>query len=233
MADYSVTIDLNDSDTLAFLAQRSLRVYKSVGSGATGLPVVWFSENQFSKSLSFSWTENYGGFVRDGGTPTPGVSIKNFSPTSMELGQKGTADQLGNLVASRDGVAGAITIFNKSSRDWMCGMGQEVNGTLSPICAFDLGGMGESVVMMPYEKVLLVFETTNQIDTGTVVARAISASCTIELDGNNQTRTVVFRKSTGWTTNTETWATLNDNDLDLAEALIVPNSQVARRRAYG
>ena len=55
-----------------------------------------------------------------------------------------------------------------------------------------------------------------------MVARAISASCTIELDGSNLTRSVTFRKDTGWTTNVEPWATLNDEDLDLVSTLIVP-----------
>jgi len=224
MATYSVTIDLKDSDTLNFLAGKSLRVYKSVGTGATGLPVVWFSLNEFADSVAFSWTETYGGFVREGGTPVPGINVLDVSSQPMGLGDQLSANDQGEVTVTHDGVNGAITIHNTGERDWMCGMGQIVQGALSPICAFDLGGEGESVVMMPYEKVLLVFESSAQIDTGTVVATAISASCTIELDGSNLDRAVVFRKSTGWTTNTQGWVTLNDGDLDLAQALIVPTA---------
>jgi hypothetical protein len=222
MAIYSITIDLNDGDTLDFLSGRSLRVYKSVGSGATGLPVVWFSQNAFSDFVTFSWTEQYAGFVTDGGTPTDGISVKDVSPQALDLGQKLIALDTGKVMPSNSGVPGAITVKNNGERDWMCGMGQEVKGQMSPICAFDLGGQGEQVIMEPYEKLLLVFESTNQVDTGTVVATALSASLTVELDGSNLERTVVFRKSTGWSTNTEFWAKQNDDDLDLATALIVP-----------
>jgi len=228
---YSVTIDLNDSDTLTFLRGKNLRVYKSVGSDSSGLPVVWFSQNQLSQSVTFSWTETYGGFVTDGGTPTQGISVKDVSEHSMTLGQIIKASNDGNVSLSNGGVEGAITVQNTDTRDWMCGMGQEVNGTFSPICAFDLGGKDESVIMMPYEKVLLVFESSKQIDTGTVIAEAISASCTIELDGKNRDRIVSFRKSTGWTTNTDVWVTLNSNDLDLATTLIVSNSAKADVKA--
>jgi len=149
---YSVTIDLNDSDTLTFLRGKNLRVYKSVGSDSSGLPVVWFSQNQLSQSVTFSWTETYGGFVTDGGTPTQGISVKDVSEHSMTLGQIIKASNDGNVSLSNGGVEGAITVQNTDTRDWMCGMGQEVNGTFSPICAFDLGGKDESVIMMPYEK---------------------------------------------------------------------------------
>ncbi len=224
MATYSVTIDLNDPDTLAFLVGKTLRVYKSVGTGSTGLPVVWFSENQFSNSLSFTWTEDYGGFVRDGGAPAPGVNVSNVSSDPMNLGDRLSATDSGTVSVDHKGLAGAITVHNTGQRDWMCGMGQIIQNKLSPICAFDLGGVGESVSMMPYEKVLMVFESSRQMDTGTVVARAISASCSVELDGNNLNRAVTFRKDTGWSTNTAGWVTLNDEDLDLVDALFVPLS---------
>ena len=160
MATYSVTIDLADAATLAFLSDKSLRVYKSVGTNSAGLPVVWFSEDQFSNSLTFSWTEDYGGFVRDGGAPVPGVNVSNVSSDTMDLGERLSATDSGTVSVDRKGVAGAITVHNTGARDWMCGMGQIVQNRLSPICAFDLGGMGESVSMMPYEKILMVFESS-------------------------------------------------------------------------
>jgi hypothetical protein len=224
MATYSITIDLNDGDTLDFLHGKSLRVYKSVGSGATGLPVVWFSQNAFSDFVTFSWTEQYAGFVTDGGTPTDGITVKDVSLEPLELGQKLIALDTGKVMPSNSGLPGTITVKNSGTRPWLCGMGQEVKGKLSPVCAFDLGGQGENVIMEPYEKVLLVFESTKEMDTGTVVARALSASLTVELDGSNLERTVVFRKSTGWSTNDEVWAKQNDDELDLVDALIVPGA---------
>lgn len=225
MADsYSITIDLNDLDTLQFLKGKSLRVYKSVRTGATGLPVVWFSQSLFGHTVSLGWTEQYAGYVTDGGNPVPGMNIKDVSSQQMKLGQLLTAKDDGEVDVSNKGVEGAITVSNLGTRDWMCGMGQEVNGQLAPICAFDLGGKGEKMIMEPYEKVLLVFESSAQMNTGTVIAEAISASLTVELDGKNRSRTVVFRKSTGWTTNTAGWATQNDSDLALADVLIVPSA---------
>lgn len=219
---YTVTIDLHDPATLSFLQGKSLRVYKSTKSGSTGLPVVWFSQNDFAGSVTFAWSEQYAGFVRDGGNPTPGLNISDISAQEMDLGQVLTASNDGEVAITDDGVQGTITVSNSGDRDWMCGMGQMVQGQLSPICAFDLGGEGENVIMEPYEKVLLVFESTAQVDTGTVIAEAESPSLTIELDGSNRNRTVIFRKDSGWTKNQEGWATKNPRNLNLAKALIVP-----------
>jgi hypothetical protein len=224
MAIYEITLDLDDGDTLHFLQDKSLRVFKSVNSASAGLPVVWFSQNELSRKVKFSWAEQYAGYVKDGGTPVDGVDVSDVSASPMELGEMLVALHDGDVAVARGGATGAITVKNNDTRRWMCGMGQEVNGQMSPICAFELGGEGEKVIMKPYEKVLLVFETTSEIDTGTVVARALSASISIELDGSNLARTVTFREDTGWTTNKETWATINDDDLDLAQALIVPGS---------
>ena len=225
---YSITLDLNDPDTQNFLIGKSLRVYKGVQTGATGLPVVWFSQNSFGNTVTLAWQEQYAGYVADGGTPRPGITINDMSSKSMNLGQELTAANSGTVTVTNTGLAGAITVTNSGNRDWMCGMGQMVNGAFNPFCAFDLGGEGESVIMEPYEKVVLVFESTRQIDTGTVVAEALSASLSIELDGSNPSRSVVFRKADGWSGNTEGWATQNKHDLDLAAALIVPGSSAAQ-----
>ena len=225
---YSIIVDLDDADTQAFLIGKSLRVYKGVQTGATGLPVVWFSQNDFGNGVTLAWQEQYAGFVADGGTPVDGVRIKDISSAPMDLGEELTAGNTGTVIVSRTGLAGAITVTSAGTRDWMGGMGQMLNGVLNPFCAFDVGGGGNSVIMEPYEKVLLVFESTAQVDTGTVVAEAISASLTVELDGDNPSRTVTYRKNTGWTGNIETWATQNEHHLDLARALIVPGSAAAQ-----
>ncbi len=224
MASYSITIDLKDDDTLAFLQGKSLRVYKSVKTGTKGLPVVWFSQNEFSEAVTFSWTEEYGGYIQRGGKPTPGVTVIETSSKPMNLGQLLTASDTGKVEKTNDGVQGAITVANAGTSDWTCGMGQMLEGKLSPICAFDLGGEGEQIIMMPYETVLLVFESSKQIDTGTVIAEAISSSLTVELDGSNLDRTVIFRKKTGWSENQEGWATENKRNLNLADVLIVSDS---------
>lgn len=118
MATYTVTIDLDDQDTLNFLIGKSLRVYKGVKTDAKGVPVVWFSQNLFAKSLTFSWTENYGGFVRDGGVPAVGVNISDVTTDAMDLGDKMMVTDAGTSAVDRKGVGGAITISNSGSRDW-------------------------------------------------------------------------------------------------------------------
>jgi len=219
---YSVTISL-DNDTLAWLKGKSLRVFKGVLTGSAGLPVVWFSQNTFSQQLTFSWEETYGGYVTDAGKPVSGFSVLDVSSSSMSLGQKLTANNDGSTNVTNDGEPGMITVMAAvdDTRDWTGGMGQVVNDKLSPICAFDIGGSGSAIVMEPYERLVLVFESTAAVNTGTVIAAAISSSITIELDGSDTSRTVSFSKDGGWSGNTGGWATINLPDLDLAKALIM------------
>jgi hypothetical protein len=242
-ANYTITVDVDDPDTLAFLESKSLRVYKGVGTGGRGLPVVWFSQTGFDGTISFSWNEQYAGFILTGGMPTPGVRINDPLLTlppglartaqddpvitvqaalPMELGHTFVAQDNSNPSVVATGVPGALAIANSGTQDWMCGMGQEVNGGISALCAFDLGGEGEQVVMIPQEKVLLVFESSTAVDTGMALAEAINASLMVELDVQDSSRTVVFRKDTGWSTNQQAWATQVPIDTDLASVLFVP-----------
>ena len=220
---YSIEIDLNDPATLQYLVGKSLFAFKGVKTDGQGLPTVWVEISNFGASTKFSWSETYAGFVRDGEMPAPGVLLADLSMKPMNLGQRLLAENDGEVSTDNKGRDGAITVQNKGTRDWTCGMGQLVNGALAPVCAFDLGGIGAKILMEPYEKVLLVFESSAQMDVGTVVAEALSASITIELDGNNTSRKVVFRKDTGWTTNTQGWVSVNNDDLSLAPVLVIPN----------
>lgn len=221
---YSIEIDLHDKDTLEFLHGKSLFAFKGVKTDGQGLPTVWVEISSFANSTKFSWSESYGAYVQDGGTPAAGVRLVDLSINPLNLGQRLVASDDGQVDTDNKGRGGAILVQNGGKRDWTCGMGQMVNNKLAPICAFDLGGVGEKILMMPYEKVVLVIGSSSQMDVGTVVATALSASITIELDGNDPTRTVIFRKDTGWTTNQEGWVTINDDNLDLAPVLVVPNT---------
>lgn len=221
---YSIEVDLNDPATLQFLKGKSLFVFKGVKSDGEGLPTVWVEISDFADSAKITWSENYAGYVSSGGMPAPGVALKDLSFEPMNLGQLLTAQNSGQVVVDNTGRAGGIVVKNSGTRDWTCGMGQTVNGQFAPLCAFDLGGIGEKILMEPYEKVLLVVESSAQMDVGTVVAEAISASCTVFLDGTNTSRKIVFRKDTGWTSNTEGWVSINDDNLQLAPVLIMPNA---------
>lgn len=104
-------------------------------------------------------------------------------------------------------------------------MGQIVNGQMSPVCAFDLGGAGEMVAMQLYEKVLLVFQAASETDTGTVVAEAMNGSLTVALDRANPERTVMFRKLEGWIVDPGYgWAVKNPPEFNLASLAGPPDA---------
>jgi hypothetical protein len=219
--NYSIQISLDD-DTLQKLNQtgQSLRAYKGVKASIEGgLCPVWFTTANFAPTVNVKWTEQYGGYV-DGQEFKPGIVIDAENSENMDLGDLMTVQDDGTAVVTANGSQGDISIKNAGKKEWICGMGQVVNNTLSPVCAFPLFGQ-YTVLMMPYEQVLLVFES-GQTDTGTVVEETISSSIVLTLTGEDegQTKDISFNIDNGWDAKGANWAKINTGTLNLAATLI-------------
>jgi len=210
-----------DDDTKTKLggSGQSLRAYKGVKTGvANGLSPVWFMTNDFGDVVDVKWQEQYCGYVNSIDLK-PGAVVDAHSVKPMTLGQLLTTDDFGVATVDNNGQAGDITIHNKGHKEWTCGMGQKVGGVMSPSCSFKLFGTGYTLLMMPYEEVLLVFES-GQIDTGTLVEETISSSIVITLTGDARERTVSFNIDNGWDAQQASWATIYTNSIKIADKLI-------------
>lgn len=230
--NYAIQVNL-DNNTLNALLQsgQSLCAYKGVYTSIQGgLCPLWFSTNNLSAQVKLSWEEQYIGYV-DSVQLAPGVVIDASNNQSMSLGDLLTVTNAGvATVTTSGGSPGDIDIQNGGNKPWTCGMGQKVNGVATPSCAFNLYGSGYSVLMMPYESVLLVFES-GQTTTGTVVEETISSSIVITLTGDDvgQTKTVSFDINNGWSANGASWAQISQSSISIAGALILSDPSVSAR----
>jgi hypothetical protein len=169
--------------------------------------------------VTISWQEQYGGYV-DNQQFGPGVTVLAKDIKPMDLGDILSVDNTGVPSVNTGGASGDITVLNKGDKPWTGGMGQMVEGNLSPLCAFPLNG-NFSNTMMPYEKVLLVFES-GQTDTGSVVEETTSSTIIITLTGADVgvPKQVSFDINTGWDADNAGWAQISDNGYTIAPQLI-------------
>lgn len=223
MADkYTIEIGVNDY-TLQQLKTtgESLRAYKGVKASIQGgLCPVWFSTNNFSKDIKISWEESYSGYI-DSQELHPGIVIDASNTEPMNLGNLMIVEDNGTATVTNNGTPGNIDIKNGGVKEWTCGMGQLVNNNMATLCAFTLFG-NHSVLMEPYEQILLVFES-GQTDTGTVVEETLSNSIIITLTGDDvgTTKNVTYDINNGWDAQGAAWAQVNVDSVNIADKLIV------------
>lgn len=231
--NYTIQISLDD-DTLQKLSETKqyLRAYKGVQASIEGGQCpIWFTTNDFSGGVNLAWTETYGGYIQSVELEK-GVVITAENIQPMNIGDLLTANDDGVATVTTDGTPGNIDITNAGTKEWTCGMGQVVNNQMSPVCAFPLFGSGSEVLMLPYEQVLLVFES-GQTDTGTVVEEAMSRSVVLTLTGAdvNQTKNITFNIDTGWDAGGAKWAEINTGKISLADTLIHQMSSASKKAA--
>lgn len=225
--NYSIQISLNDA-TLQALSDQNLALHAFKGVQANvggGASTVWLTTNNFGETTTISWEEQYGGFVENQQFGT-GITVLASDVKAMDLGDILSVDNSGASNINTGGTAGDIIVLNKGNKAWTGGMGQVVvnpatnQGELSPLCAFPLNGHF-GITMMPYEKVLLVFES-GQTDTGSVVEETTSSTIVITLTGDDVgvPKPVSFDINTGWDANNAGWAEINDNGYTIADKLI-------------
>jgi len=231
MANYSIQIAFNDV-TLTALKQNGwqLRAFKGVKGPQGGIPTLWFSINEFSSTASISWEDEYGAYV-DNKQLNSGVQVDISSNQPIDAGDVMTLNDDGRTsISTNGGMANAFTIYNAKQEEWLCGITQSANGNPpSSICAFNLYGSSMDI-MEPYEKVVLLF-ATSQMDTGTVVEEAESASVEIVLSLDNPSVQLAFDINKSWDTKGNPNVSFNPLPIDLASKLIIPGPGLSRRVA--
>ncbi len=205
MADYQVNITLDDPTLQALVAQNFyLYGFKAVQtSQGGGAPTVWFKTNNFAPTVSVNWTEEYQSYVSNSEI-SQNTTIVASGDTKIDLGQTWQVNKVGTGPVVSSGPKTAISILNTDSKPWTTGISQKgADGKFNSLCAFPLNGNGLDVIA-PIQKVLLMF-ATNQVNTGTVIYQAFTASILIDLTSANQ-RAVAFNINNAWSWGNFGWA---------------------------
>ncbi len=228
MTPYSVKVTLDD-ETLDALADRfQMQVYKGVKTAAYkgGLPTVWYTVEEFSSTVTFEWSETYGGYF-DNTQVIEGVRVNTSGHKSMKSGGVITlAEDGGSSVSTIGGVQDAFCFVSDMHTTWTSGlMVSPANESLAPVCAFPQYGSVANIIQ-PDNKLLVLF-SQSLLDTGAVVETAMSTSVSIILTTSAPTIEMSFNINKGWDTQGKPQAKANPLNFELAPELIIPSHRLA------
>ena len=218
MANFQVNIGLSTS-TINELQNSNFHLYGFKAVQTTqggGAPLVWFKSNNFGPNVKVEWETKYQAYVSQSDI-IPNGQITASGKTDIDLGQTWEVNQTGSGPVLNSGANKSISIHNQDPRRWTTGISEKVNGTTNPMCAFPLYGKGLDVIA-PITKILLMF-ATDQVNTGTVIAKAFSTSLLIDLTSDH-TRNVGFDIDLGWEWGNNNWAYQYQANANLAPLLI-------------
>jgi hypothetical protein len=204
MTNYSIDIQMSQ-DTVNSLSQNNFVLYgfKAVRTTAPGAPLVWFQTTAYGLDTMLSWDQEYQAYTSTSAI-VPGGEVRATNSYKTNLGQTlDVIDKSGTGMVTQDGTAGAISILNKTSTQFTCGISErQPNGGVTPTCAFSLFGNNLDVIA-PIQRVLLLFSTL-PVNTGTVVYKAYSAGLLIDLTGTTS-RSVSYDVNAGWSWSGGAW----------------------------
>jgi hypothetical protein len=161
----TVSITMGASTITQLQAEGNALVAFKAASGRdlAAVPLVWFVATQYDTLLSIQCERSYSAYV----SSTPIADGNLLQPTwelPIALGQTLTVDTNGAAAITNFGLPGSITISNSSSSPLTTGIGQSVNGTIVPSCAYPLHG-SNTQILKPSQQVALMF-TTELLTTG-------------------------------------------------------------------
>ncbi|OMQ09750.1 hypothetical protein [[Flexibacter] sp. ATCC 35103] len=221
MATFTTTINLNQEDVRILKSEGySLYGFKSVNASGDGSPTVWFNlpAEKILGSIKITWQDDFQAYISTN-TIAPKTRIEAMSTVETDLGQLVSIERgSANLEVSTDGIHGAISFLNKDSQRFSVGISQVVNGRSSILCAFPILGSGSSRVITPVPKIALIF-STEQIEIGTVITKAMSSGAFINLKDNNS-RVVNYNVDEGWSADGGPWLKSFNAFTDLKKLLI-------------
>ena len=204
MTNYSISVQMSQ-DTVNALSQNNFVLYgfKAVRTTAPGAPLVWFQTTAYGLDTNLSWDQEYQAYTSTSAI-VPGGEVRATNSYKTDLGQTlDVTDKSGTGTVVQDGTAGAISLLNKTSTQFTCGISErQPNGGVTPTCAFSLFGNNLDVIA-PIQRVLLLFSTL-PVNTGTVIYKAYSAGLLIDLTGTTS-RTVSYDVNAGWSWSGGAW----------------------------
>lgn len=221
MATFSTTINISPEDVKILKSEGySLYGFKSVAASGDGSPTVWFNlpaEKLLGKT-KITWEEDFQAY-NSTTTIAPKIKIEASNTINTDLGELVTIERgSGNLDTSMGGIDGAISFLNNDSQRFTVGINQVVNGKSNILCAFPILGSGSSRVITPITKIALIF-STEQIETATVITKAMSAGAFINLTGVTS-RETTYTVNDGWSAGGATWLKNFNAFTDLKKLLI-------------
>ena len=169
-----------------------------------------------------SWTKQYQAYFSK---TFNGITATFFK--DLDLGQILQVQSDDEGVIADGGRPDAVSIRNTLTTQLTCGVSQyqHLDNAPKPFCAFPLYGLQEDV-MVPIEKVLLMFSTT-PINTGDpieqahnpAILQAYSPSILIDLTDATM-RNVNYDINNGWSWGGNSWARQISVDQDLVPLLV-------------
>jgi hypothetical protein len=228
MTKYSVNVELDDETLKALKNGFQMQVFKGVKTANPGgaLPTVWFEVQEFSTTVTTSWSETYGGYFSDTQI-IQGVTVNTSTQKSMNPGDVITLADDGSVsVSTAGGVPDSFSFKSNKQKAWTSGLMVAPEGQkLAPVCVFpQYGAVGN--IIQPYQKILILF-TQKQLDTGAVVETAVSTSVSITLATSAPGIAVAFNINKGWDTKGSPQAKVNPMNFAMAPELIIPSPSLA------
>jgi hypothetical protein len=220
---YAINIHMS-GDTVQKLINRNFYLFGFKGvrtGGKGGVPLVWIKSNNFSLSTTVDWQEVYEAYTSTSVALDAKTKITASASYRIELGQiLKVTSTAGTGNVETQGHAGVISILNTVSKEFNCGISQQTDVGIKPLCAVPLSGNDEDRIE-PIERVLLSF-ATEPVDLGTVIVQAFSQGILIDMTGatGNQ-RDVTYDKDAGWSWGTGTWAQTISADENIVQYLIL------------
>ena len=217
--DTSYEIDVNLSpDTLNMLRAGGFALYafKAVRSSLAGaVPLVWAKTTNFLSVTKVVWQDEYQAYVSANQIIANAV-IMPTAVVGILPGQTAQVTQSAGFTVTDTGGTG-IGIHNQGPTYWTAGLCQTTLGQPRPVCAVPLNSqMLDEVV--PVDQVLLMF-AANVLGVGSVEYRAGASSLLIDLTSATQ-RSVGFDINSGWSWNSESWASPHGPGANLVPLLI-------------
>jgi hypothetical protein len=196
-----------------------------------GAPAVWFQINEYANETNIAWTDRSQAYVSMQPIIT-GERIRPISAAEIVPGQTLNVEPDRSTTVVNGGPSTAISIFNKTTSQLICGLSAFIGEEATPICAFPLYGNQMSSIT-PTTRILLLF-STNYLRPGTMIGPSLQAldlqgellhagtpGILIDLDSSNE-RTVSFDINTGWDWEQFSWGRQVWANEDIAPLLITP-----------
>ncbi len=231
-ADYQVIIKISAAD-VNDLKDYGFRLYgfRAVQAQTKASPLVWFRTATFSTSTTVKWKRTFYAYTSTSEL-IPNGHVEASFEADITFNQTLVVNKPGNTGdVVHEGTPNAIRISNKLEAAFVGGIAERVGeGEYRPLCASKVFG-GHIQAIAPIEKVLFMF-IQDQIETGTVITRAISPGVLIDLTAASQ-RQVTYDLNKGWSwQNNESWARRIEANADLAPLLIDTPASFLKGKNY-
>ncbi|WP_099608935.1 hypothetical protein [Vibrio coralliilyticus] len=226
MTTYSVTIRL-DAASIAALQGHQLQVFKGVKAcdPDQGVSTVWATVDRFYHLIHLSWRSECHGFFHVGSLHDDDAVVPTWTEP-VQPGELLTLEKGAQLTRTVTGARDAYTLLNRVGRPVWAGLMSALRtyqqgGRPSPLCVFPHRD-GDTRVLEPYEKIVLVFSPKKRA-VGTAVKQCIARSVSLHFFSSISHISVDYSHQRGWDTLGNPVAKRNGMNLLLAPELIVPS----------